>query len=127
VHSADELFAGGGLYSWVDSLGGTRLSLARFVAGIFVAVVSLTIAAWLARRRYDWLLFALAAILVTNALSHLVGSLVTHSYSPGTVSGLLLWLPLGGAVLGRGLVRNCAAVWCLGLAAGVVAQAWVIC
>ena len=126
VHSGDELFAGGGLYTWVTYLGGSRISINRFVSATVVGVVSITIAAWLARKRYDWLLFALAAILVANALSHLAGSLVTGSYSPGTVSGLVLWLPLGGAVLYRGFTRNCVAVWFLGLVVGLAMNAAIV-
>ena len=118
VHFGDELFAGGGFYSWVTSIGGTPVSMARFASGTLVAFVSITIASWVARKRYDWLLFALATIVLTNALTHAAGSLLTHSYSPGTASGLVLWLPLGGAILYRGFARNCAAVWCLGLAVG---------
>jgi hypothetical protein len=126
VHFGEELFADGGLYTWVTRIGGTRISLARFACWASVALVSITIASWLARKRYDWLLFALAAIIVTNALSHVAGSLVTHSYSPGTVSGLVIGLPLGGAVLYRGFARNCAAVWCLGLVVGTAMNAAIL-
>ena len=114
VHSGD-VVCRWCLYIWVTYIGGSRISMTRFVSATVVAVVSITIAAWLARKRYDWLLFALPAIIVANALSHLAGTLVTGSYSPGTVSGLVLWLPLGGAVLYRGFTRNCVAEWCLGL------------
>jgi small-conductance mechanosensitive channel len=118
VHFGDELFAGSGFYKWVTFIGGAPISLARFACATLVAFASITIASWVARKRYDWLLFALAAIILTNALTHLAGSLATHSYSPGTASGLVLWLPLGGAILYRGLARNCARAWCLGLAVG---------
>jgi len=118
VHFGDELFVGGGFYTWVTSIGGARVSMVRFAFATVVAFASITIASWVAQRRYDWLLFALAAIILTNALTHLVGSLATHSYSPGTVSGLLLWLPLGGAILYQGFARNCVTIWCIGLALG---------
>jgi Protein of unknown function with HXXEE motif len=118
VHFADELFAGGGFYRWVVLIGGARISMARFASATLVAFVSITVASWVVRKRYDWLLFALAATILTNALTHAVGSLATHSYSPGTASGLILWLPLGGSILYRGIAQNCGAVWCLGLALG---------
>jgi Protein of unknown function with HXXEE motif len=120
VHFGDELFAGGGFFTWVKSIGGAPVSMARFASGTLVAFVSMTIASWVARKQYDWLLFALAAIISTNALSHAAASLVTHSYSPGTASGLVFWLPLGSAVLYRGLTRNCATVWCVGLTVGTL-------
>ena len=92
--------------------------MARFAGATLIAFLSIAIASWLARKRYDWLYFAVAAIILNNALTHFIGSLATHSYSPGTVTGLILWLPLGGAILYRGFSRNCVTPWCIGLAAG---------
>jgi hypothetical protein len=47
-----------------------------------------------------------------------IGGLTTHSYSPGTATGLLLWLPLGGAILYQRRIRNCRVAWYLGLILG---------
>jgi hypothetical protein len=126
VHFTEELFAGGGFYRWVVLIGGAPVGMAQFGTATLVAFVSITIASWLARKRYDWLLFALAAIILTNALTHLIGTLVTHSYSPGTVSGLILWLPLGGAILYRGYARNCGAIWCIGVVVGTCVNLGVL-
>ena len=38
---------------------------------------------------------SIASLLVFNGLTHLGGSLRTHRYAPGVISGLLLYLPLG--------------------------------
>src|SRR5690242_21727400 len=103
VHFGDELFVGGGFYTWMTSIGGVRVTMARFAFATVVAFASITIASWVAQRRYDWLLFALAAIILTNALTHLVGSLAAHSYSPGTASGLLIWLQIGRASCREGV------------------------
>jgi hypothetical protein len=73
VHFGDELFVGGGFYTWVTSIGGVRVTMARFAFATVVAFVSITIASWVARRRYDWVLFALSAIIPTNALTHFIG------------------------------------------------------
>jgi Protein of unknown function with HXXEE motif len=118
VHFGDELFTNGGFYTWVTSIGGAPIDEARFASATLVAFVSITIASLLARKRYDWLLFALAAIIFTNAFTHLIGSLATHSYSPGTASALVLWFPLGGAILYRGFARNCLVIWCIGFLVG---------
>ena len=120
VHFADELFAAGGFYRYVAAIGGSPVSMARFAAATAFAFLSITIAAWVARKRYSWVLFVLAAIILTNALTHLAESLETRSYSPGLASGLVLWLPLGGAILYRGFTRSCAAVWWLGVAIGTL-------
>jgi Protein of unknown function with HXXEE motif len=127
LHFSDELFAGGGLYTWVASIGGTPISMIRFASATLVALVSMTVASWTVRKgRRDWLLFALAAMILTNALAHALGSLVTHSYSPGTVTGLLLWLPLGGAILYQGRIPNCRFPWYLGLILGTAMNFAVI-
>jgi hypothetical protein len=119
LHLSDELFVGGGFYTWVTSIGGAPISMIRFASATLVALVSMTVASWIVRKgRRDWLLFALAAMILTNALTHALGSLATHSYSPGTATGLLLWLPLGGAILYQGRIRNCRVAWYLGLILG---------
>ena len=120
VHFGDELFAGGGFYMYVTAIGGSPVSRDRFVSATLFAFLSITIAAWVARRRYDWVLFVLAAIILTNAVTHLIESLITRSYSPGLASGLLLWLPMGGAILYSGFARSRAQAWWLGLAVGTV-------
>src|SRR5579875_1945973 len=126
VHFCEELFAGGGFYTWITAMGGTRIPIRRFGMATAFAFVSMTVAAWIARKRYDWLLFALAAIIVTNALTHFIASLATDSYSPGTVSGLVLWLPLGGAILYRGFDRKRAAIWSIGVAIGTLMNAAIL-
>jgi len=47
------------------------------------------------------LVVALATAVTINATLHVGGALLTASYSPGLVSGVLLWLPLGVAALAR--------------------------
>lgn len=126
VHFSDELFAGSGFYTYVTSIGGTPISMTRFALATLFAFLSITIASWLARKRYDWVLFALAAIIFTNALTHLAESLVTRSYSPGLASGLLIWLPLGSAILYRGFIRKCLRVWFIGLVVGAAMNFVVI-
>jgi hypothetical protein len=49
----------------------------------------------LARQDAAWLVLALGTITAINGIGHLAGSVVTRSYSPGTVSGVALWAPLG--------------------------------
>jgi len=126
-HFAEELFAAGGFYTWVTRIGGTRISMTRFASATLLAFVSITAASWAVRKgRYDWLLFTLAATILTNALTHLIGSLATHSYSPGTASGLILWLPLGGMILFHESAQKPRAVWYLGLFLGTAVNFGVL-
>jgi len=126
-HFADELFAAGGFYTWVARIGGTRISMIRFASASLLALMSITVASWALRKgRYDWLLFTLAATILTNAVTHVVGSLATHSYSPGTISGLILWLPLGAIILFHGSAQKPRAVWYLGLFLGTLVNFGVL-
>src|SRR5262249_3957490 len=42
-----------------------------------------------------FLLVAFGGVILLNAFLHLTFSILTRSYSPGVVSGLLCWAPLG--------------------------------
>ena len=48
---------------------------------------------------FAWFLAAFATMVTLNAVLHVVGSLATASYSPGLVTGVLLFLPVGTAAL----------------------------
>ena len=48
----------------------------------------------LARPSQVWLVITLAAVLGINAAVHLLGSIVTETYSPGAVTAALLYVPL---------------------------------
>ena len=74
---------------------------------------------------YGWLTPALGVLVAVNGLGHLAGSLVTRSYSPGLVSGLLLWLPLGVFAIAVGYRTLPSSAFLAGLGAGVLAQAVV--
>jgi hypothetical protein len=47
------------------------------------------------------LLVAFGGIILLNALLHVTLSVLTRSYSPGAISGLLCWAPLGVYTLRR--------------------------
>lgn len=67
----------------------------------------------------------LATVVALNGLLHLLGTLLTRSYSPGLVSGLGLYLPLGSLSLIRGARQLGAAALRWGLAAGIGVHALV--
>jgi hypothetical protein len=53
-------------------------------------------------RSFRWFVVSFGALILVNGILHLLGSLVTGSYSPGTVSGSLIYLPLGALALHAG-------------------------
>ncbi len=50
---------------------------------------------------YRWMLTAIAGVTLLNGVSHAIACVITRSYSPGTITGMLFWLPLGVFILGR--------------------------
>jgi hypothetical protein len=44
---------------------------------------------------------AVATVTAMNGMLHVFGTLVSGSYSPGVISGVLLWIPLGVYALRR--------------------------
>jgi hypothetical protein len=104
---------------WLNAGFGVVLPSREFlllnVFGLFLMSIGLTIA-FANPRRYAWLFVGLASTLMLNALTHAGASIITASYSPGTGSAVLFWIPMGPVVY-----RCCApALRVLQLAASVV-------
>jgi hypothetical protein len=72
-----------------------------------------------------WLLPALALVVAVNGRGYLVGSVATRSYSPGLISGLLLWLPLGGSLIRSRDMLSTAMFW-VGIGGGIAALVLVL-
>lgn len=97
IHILEELWGGEGFTAWLGRVAGVELTARRFIIWNAAALLLMSAGVWLALRfrHLRWLLLASAVAFLLNALSHLAASLHTVSYSPGLLSGLLLWLPLG--------------------------------
>lgn len=101
VHVAEETW--GGFPAWASRLSGVGLTEERFLALNVFAFCVMLLANLVAAgfRELRWLMLPFAAAVSLNGLAHLVGSLLSVSYSPGLVTGLLVWVPLGLYTLGR--------------------------
>lgn len=75
---------------------------------------------------YRWLLLGYGTVVLINGLVHGVASIVTVSYSPGLISGLLLFIPLGAITLHRGWTRVNRRTVLAGVIVGVVMHAVVV-
>lgn len=96
-HIAEEVWGGSGFPAWVREAAGVRLTNQELVIWNGIGWVAMTAGIVLISRsrKWRWVLTTLAGILLLNVLLHAGGSLVTYSYSPGLISSLALWLPLG--------------------------------
>lgn len=122
VHIAEEYWCGAGFYRWIGRVVGAELSAQTFLNlnAIFWVVMTAAVVSTLWTRAADWPITALGAIVLINGLAHTIGSLLTQSYSPGLVSGLCLWIPLGIWTLRRAWLcgRQAALGW--GIALGLL-------
>lgn len=101
IHILEELWGGVGFTAWLALVAGVELAARRFLVWNALALLLMTagVALTLRFRHLRWLLLAYGVAFLLNALTHLAASLYTNSYSPGLLSGLLLWLPLGAHAL----------------------------
>lgn len=103
VHLAEELWGGEGFIAWLARVAGIELGAGQFLLWNALALLLMSASIFLIMRfkRLRLLLLAYGAAFLLNALSHLIAGICTISYSPGVLSGLLLWLPLGALTLLR--------------------------
>ena len=82
--------------AYVASVSGRHISNPQFllINAVFWLLMVATAVVVLARPSQAWLVVTLAAILGINAALHIVGSVVTTTYSPGTVTAACLYVPL---------------------------------
>jgi hypothetical protein len=127
VHIAEELWAPPTFYVWASQFAGVAFTAQLFLVANAVFLTMMIVAVVLVLRGIwaPWLVLALATVVVLNALLHLLGTGLSRSYSPGLFSGLLLYLPLGGVTLVRGVRRLGATAVRQGVVVGVVIHALV--
>jgi hypothetical protein len=82
--------------NWVSQLTRSFVSNPQFLFlnGAFWLLMVVCVVAIRARASLGWLVVTLAAILGINAALHLLGSLATRTYSPGSITAAFLYLPL---------------------------------
>ena len=99
LHQVEEWFWG--FPAWISAILDTNLSPERFLTintlGLILFVFGALAA--LLSPHMAWLGVSLATLVGVNGLLHGVLSLVAGSYSPGTVTGLLLYVPLSAILL----------------------------
>jgi len=105
LHLAEEWWGGEGLGAWMARAYGREVSPSRFLLlnGVVWPLFAVLTAAALRKPALAWFPTTFSTIVLVNGLLHALGSLAIGSYSPGVVTGVLLYLPLGtyGLVVGR--------------------------
>jgi len=127
VHSVEESCAGEGFHHWIRRPTGREIdgrTLVAFNVAFEAAAIALVRRA--RRGRAPWVAPALGLIGLTEGLYHPVGCALTRSYSPGTVSGIALWAPLGVAALVGSRRRLSRRTWRRGVGAGLLLTASLV-
>jgi hypothetical protein len=125
AHIAEEYW--GGFYRWIAHIIGGELTAGQFLSlnTIFWLVMTAMIALAFFSRAGAWLVIAFGTVVLINGSAHVLGSLFTRSYSPGAVSGLLLWIPLGVFTLRRAWCCVSRGSFIAGLLTGIALHAVV--
>jgi hypothetical protein len=127
AHLSEEVLAGPGFAAWIARVIGGPLPMTAFLTINAAALAALIAGVRAAVRREEagWAAVAIATIAVTNAVAHLLGSAVTRAYSPGLVTGVVLYLPLGSIALLRAGYQAKGRTFRLGVASGLLLHALV--
>ena len=126
AHILEEWF--GGFPEWMALVIGSPLPRTAFIIINSVAMILMVLATRATTRRESngWMGIAIATLLLVNGLLHVLGSLVTSSYSPGLFTGVVLYLPICQLVLMRAWAQADEAMFRQGVVAGLVLHALVI-
>lgn len=127
LHATEEYSCGDTFPVWISRLAGVDFTATAFLWLNGIALAAMVAAAWFAthHERLRALVVTLAAIVVINGTAHVVASLATWTYSPGVISGTVVWLPLGVVTLRRGARELPRRAFAGGVALGVFAHAVV--
>jgi hypothetical protein len=117
----------GGFPEWLAAIDGDGVSRRAFVLINTGALILMVAAARASTRREEqgWLAIAIAAIVLVNGLLHVVGTLYTGTYSPGLVTSVILYLPLGQLALLRAWQQAASGHVAAGICTGVALLAIV--
>lgn len=125
AHILEEWF--GGFPAWIGLVVGSPLPRVWFIV-INAIAMAMAIAATRAsttREDFGWAGIGVAAVLFVNGFAHALGTVIMRTYSPGLITGVVLYVPLGGLVLLRASTQAQPGAFGRGVAVGLAAHALV--
>jgi hypothetical protein len=127
LHVVEEWVWPGGFLSWFRDFAGFAEGLSqRLAVGVNMAFLALMLAAALLADTNPRFSLSAASLCFTNGLLHVVGTARTNRYSPGLVTGALLYLPLAVAAYAAAADEIDAADWIGSIVLGAAYQAAAI-
>lgn len=127
IHILEEYYGGIGFYNWLAHLG-MEISAIRWLAVniFFLFIMAVAIILVKNNRNLIWILIALGIEVSLNGFGHAIGSIITKVYSPGLLSGLLIWFPLGIFTLIYSKKKTIKKIFIFGIVAGLLLRIFVI-
>lgn len=97
IHILEEYFSGAGFLVWFSGVFNVDLSNTNFIIiNSFGFAITITVVIlYNFNKLNNFVIGVLGSLFFVNGIIHFLASLLTASYSPGTISGVLLYLPLG--------------------------------
>jgi Protein of unknown function with HXXEE motif len=125
AHIAEEW--SGGFPQWIARVAGQPISPSAFfiINGIALVLLAVGIRAATRSEQSGWIAVAVATIALVNTLAHAAGAALTRSYSPGLISAIVLYVPLGLLALIRAVDQAPRSQLARGVVAGLVIHALV--
>jgi hypothetical protein len=126
IHILEEWF--GGFPEWIVIVIGSPLPRSAFVVINAVSFAAMILATRATTRRESngWMGIAIATILLVNGIAHILGSLVTSTYSPGLLTGTILYVPLAQLALLRAWSQAEDGMFGKGVMTGIALHALVV-
>lgn len=124
VHLLEEYYAGATLPVWLNTHLGADLSATDFlwINGVAMSIILLNALQHMRGRGSPVLLVAITVLFAINGLLHCLASLYWWDYVPGTISGCLIYIPMGIAAYRELRPRLIRRTWRMGVVAAVVAH-----
>jgi hypothetical protein len=101
AHICEEWLGGPGFPAWTQNKLGMGISPGRFalMSGSGLLLMTVSVVAALRHRKVAWLAATFAAMITLNGLLHAIATAAFSTYSPGTITGLMVFVPLGSLTL----------------------------
>ena len=97
LHILDEYFSGIGFSKWYSELFKVDLSVNDFVSinSVGFAITLLIVMLYSFNKANYFIIAALGSLFFVNGIIHPAATILTGTYSPGTITAIVLYLPLG--------------------------------
>lgn len=97
IHISDEYFSGSGFPVWFSGVFKVDLSIVDFfiINSIGFAATITSVILYNINKLNVFVVGVLGSLFFVNGIIHFLATFFTLTYSPGTLSGILFYLPLG--------------------------------